>query len=129
MSGPASPAGRIVSVLDAWARAFNEPAPDRVAGCFAPTALFQGLQPQCLVSRDAIAAYYRAVPAGTRVGVDVTQALALSEQAIAGFADLRFDMADSSALLSRLSLTLLRNHLAGAEDHWSIAQWHAARAI
>ena len=114
-----------VSVLDRWARAFNEAAPERVADCFEPGALFQGLQPACLVGRDAIAAYYRAVPVGTRTTAQVTHALALGEHAVTAFATLRFDMADGSSVSVRLSLTLLRDSL--ARPGWVIAQWHAAR--
>ncbi len=113
------------TVLQAWQDAFNARDVTGMTALFADDALFQGLSPNLLVGRDAIAEYYRLVPEGVRAEATPGKAHALDEHGVVGFASVRFagteGMPDRQA---RLSLTLRRNGAA-----WRIAMFHACESV
>ncbi|WP_370347885.1 SgcJ/EcaC family oxidoreductase [Catenulispora sp. MAP5-51] len=110
-------------VVERWMAAFNSHDLTAMAGLFAPDALFQGFGPEPLVSRDAVAEYYGAVPGYRRAeDVSVLHAWAIGQDAAGGFVDVTFrDPADWEARVY-LSLVLQR-----ADERWEILQYHVSR--
>src|SRR4051794_21784046 len=109
-------------VLERWKGAFDSHQADVMADLFTPDALFQGFGPAVTAGRDAVRAYYEAVPADRSAHFTLLHTFTIGEEAAGGFADVTFrDPAGWEAEV-HLSLTL---QLSG--DTWRIRQYHVSR--
>jgi uncharacterized protein (TIGR02246 family) len=108
-------------MLDRWKAAFDGHHVAAMAELFTTDALFQGFGPEVLVGRDAVRAYYEAVPDDRTADVTVIATYGIGEQAAGGFADVVFrDPAGWQAPV-HLSLVLQRD-----EGAWRIRQYHVS---
>lgn len=108
--------------LDRWKAAFDGHQVDAMADLFTPDALFQGFGPEVRAGRDAVRAYYEAVPDDRTADVTVLTTYVIGEQVAGGFADVVFRDPTGWAAPVRLSLVLRRD-----EDAWRIRQYHVSR--
>jgi uncharacterized protein (TIGR02246 family) len=109
-------------VLDRWKTAFDGHELDAMADLFTPDALFQGFGPQVIVGRDAVRAYYEAVPDTRSADVTVVATYAVGERLSGGFADVTFRDPTGWEAPVHLSL-VLQNDQGG----WRIRQYHVSR--
>ncbi len=108
--------------LERWKAAFDGHHVDAMAELFTADALFQGFDPEARVGRDAVRAYYEAVPADRTADVTVLATYGLGAQVAGGFADVVFrDPAGWTAPV-HLSLVLVRD-----DGAWRIRQYHVSR--
>ncbi|MEU1628482.1 SgcJ/EcaC family oxidoreductase [Streptomyces sp. NPDC020096] len=110
-------------IVERWTAAFNSHNPGDMAALFAPDALFQGFGPEPLVGREAVAAYYQAVPDHRRaVDVSVLHAYAIGRDVAGGFVAVTFR--DPSDWKARVYLSLVLQRVSG---DWEIRQYHVSR--
>ncbi|GAA0411187.1 hypothetical protein GCM10009530_74630 [Microbispora corallina] len=111
-------------VLNSWKAAFDGHRTDAMADLFTTDALFQGFGPTVTAGRDAVRAYYEAVPDDRTADVTVLHTYTIGDQVAGGFADVTFrDPAGWEAAV-HLSLVLRRD-----EGAWRIRQYHVSRVI
>jgi uncharacterized protein (TIGR02246 family) len=108
--------------LDRWKAAFDGHQADVMADLFTADALFQGFGPEVVTGRDAVRAYYAAVPAGRTADVTVLTTYTIGDQAAGGFADVTFRDPTGWEAPVHLSLVLRRD-----EGTWRIHQYHVSR--
>lgn len=111
-------------ILDRWKAAFDGHQLDAMADLFTPDALFQGFGPKVVAGRDAVRAYYEAVPDDRSADVTVLSTYTIGEQVAGGFADVTFRDPKGWEAAVHLSLTLRRE-----PDAWRIRQYHVSRVI
>ncbi|GAB3959767.1 hypothetical protein GCM10029978_007500 [Actinoallomurus acanthiterrae] len=75
------------AALAGWTAAFDGHDPDAMAELFTADALFQGFGPEPTVGRDAVRAYYKAVPLDRTARGKVLHTYTLGEDVAGGFAD------------------------------------------
>ncbi|MGW0211139.1 YybH family protein [Streptomyces sp. NPDC003233] len=109
-------------VLGRWKAAFDGHRPAAMAALFTPDTLFQGFGPVVVSGREAVRAYYEAVPAERSAHVADVQAYRIGEDLAGGFADVTFRAPDGWAASVHLSLVLVRDG-----DEWRIRQYHVSR--
>lgn len=109
------------AVFDAWASAFDGHDPEAMAPLFTTDALFQGFGPEPTKGRDAVRAYYRAVPADRTARGTVVHTWTLGEDVAGGFADVVIDGAGGRRAHVHMSLVLVRQ-----EETWRIRQYHVS---
>jgi uncharacterized protein (TIGR02246 family) len=109
-------------VLDRWKAAFDGHQPDAMADLFTTDALFQGFGPAVVTGRDAVRAYYAAVPANRSAEVALVAGYLVGEEVAGGFADVTFRDPTGWEVPVHLSLVLLND--GGA---WRIRQYHVSR--
>jgi uncharacterized protein (TIGR02246 family) len=107
--------------LDRWKAAFDGHHTDAMAALFTTDALFQGFGPEVLVGRDAVRAYYEAVPDDRTADVTVIATYGIGEQAAGGFADVVFR--DPAGWQAPVHLSLVLQQDEGA---WRIRQYHVS---
>ncbi|MEO3810278.1 SgcJ/EcaC family oxidoreductase [Sphaerisporangium sp. B11E5] len=111
-------------ILARWKAAFDGHQADAMAALFTADALFQGFGPEVLSGRDAVRAYYAAVPGDRTADVTVVATYTVGDRVAGGFADVTFrDPAGWEAPV-HLSLVLRRD-----EDAWRIRQYHVSRVV
>lgn len=111
-------------MLTRWKAAFDGHQPDVMAGLFTPDALFQGFGPEVISGREAVRAYYAAVPDNRTVDLGDTHGYRIGEEAAGGFADVTFRDPTGWAAPVHLSLVLQRDG-----GGWRIRQYHVSRII
>ncbi|WP_329459057.1 SgcJ/EcaC family oxidoreductase [Streptomyces sp. NBC_01497] len=109
-------------VLADWKAAFDGHRIDDMADLFTPDALFQGFDPDVKVGRDAVRAYYAAVPDDRAADVTVLAAYTIGEETVGGFADVVFR--DPAGWRASVHLSLVLRREAGS---WRIRQYHVSR--
>lgn len=108
--------------LDRWKAVFDGHQVDAMADLFTPDALFQGFGPEVVAGRDAVRAYYEAVPDDRTAEVTIVSTYVIGEQVAGGFADVTFRDPKGWEAAVHLSLTLQRD-----PDAWRIRQYHVSR--
>ncbi|HUR02511.1 MAG TPA: SgcJ/EcaC family oxidoreductase [Nonomuraea sp.] len=111
-------------ILNRWKAAFDGHQADAMADLFTPDALFQGFGPKVTTGRDAVRAYYEAVPEGRTAEVAVLSTYKIGEEAAGGFADVTFRDPKGLEVAVHLSLVLRRD-----QDTWRIRQYHVSKVI
>ncbi|GAA3775267.1 SgcJ/EcaC family oxidoreductase [Streptomyces chiangmaiensis] len=111
-------------VLERWKAAFDGHQVGAMADLFTQDALFQGFGPKVEAGRDAVHAYYAAVPDDRTADVTVLNTYTIGEDAAGGFADVTFSDPHGWAAPVHLSLVLRREH-----DTWRIRQYHVSRVV
>jgi uncharacterized protein (TIGR02246 family) len=109
-------------VLDRWKAAFDGHQVDAMADLFTTEALFQGFGPEVVSGRDAVRAYYTAVPADRTADITALTTYTIGEQVAGGFADVTFQDPTGWEAPVHLSLVLQRE-----EGAWRIRQYHVSR--
>ncbi|MCF3965464.1 SgcJ/EcaC family oxidoreductase [Streptomyces fuscigenes] len=109
-------------ILTRWKAAFDGHLPDAMAELFTPDALFQGFDPDVAAGREAVRAYYDAVPERRTADVTVLHTYTIGEDAAGGFADVVFRDPTGWQAPVHLSLVLRRD-----ADAWRIRQYHVSR--
>ncbi|SFF96231.1 YybH family protein [Streptomyces mirabilis] len=109
-------------VLGRWKAAFDGHRSAAMADLFTPDTLFQGFGPAVVSGREAVRAYYEAVPAERSAHVADVQGYRIGEGLAGGFADVTFRDPDGWAVAVHLSLVLVRDG-----DDWRIRQYHVSR--
>ena len=109
-------------ILDRWKAAFDGHHTDAMAELFTEGALFQGFGPEVLAGRDAVRAYYEAVPDDRTADVVPIHSYTVGQEVAGGFADVTFRDPKGWAAPVHLSLVLQRE--AGT---WRIRQYHVSR--
>ena len=109
-------------VLDHWKAAFDGHQVDAMADLFTTDALFQGFGPEVVVGRDAVRAYYEAVPDNRTADVTFLTTYTIGEQVAGGFADVTFR--DPAGWEAPVHLSLVLQH---DERAWRIRQYHVSR--
>ncbi|MEU4097498.1 nuclear transport factor 2 family protein [Streptomyces sp. NPDC026673] len=108
--------------LSRWQAAFDGHRPDDMAELFTSDAFFQGFGPEVTVGRDAVRAYYDAVPEYRRAHVGKVQGYRIGEEVAGGFADVVFRDPSGWEAPVHLSLVLQRE---GGD--WRIRAYHVSR--
>jgi uncharacterized protein (TIGR02246 family) len=111
-------------ILDRWKAAFDGHQPYTMAELFTADALFQGFGPAVTTGRDAVRAYYDAVPDDRTADVTVVSTYTIGDQAAGGFADVTFSDPQGWEAAVHLSLVLQRDG-----GTWRIRQYHVSRVI
>ena len=126
------PLGLMSEVLDRWKAAFDGHQTDAMAELFTEDALFQGFGPDVLAGREAVRAYYEAVPDDRTADVVLVHSYAVGEQVAGGFADVTFR--DPNGWVAPVHLSLVLQVDAGADADagagvgaWKIRQYHVSR--
>jgi uncharacterized protein (TIGR02246 family) len=109
-------------ILPLWKAAFDGHDPDAMAELFTHDALFQGFGPEVTTGREAVRAYYAAVPDKRFAVVTVVDTYVIGEDVAGGFADVTFSDPDGWEVPVHLSLVLVRDG-----DTWRIRQYHVSR--
>ncbi|MFC4114395.1 YybH family protein [Nonomuraea zeae] len=109
-------------ILSRWKAAFDGHQVDTMADLFTPDALFQGFGPEVVAGRDAVRAYYEAVPGDRTADVTVVSTYTIGEEVAGGFADVTFRDPKGWQAPVHLSLVLRRD-----PDAWRIRQYHVSR--
>ncbi|MEZ0072082.1 SgcJ/EcaC family oxidoreductase [Planotetraspora sp. GP83] len=111
-------------VLDRWKAAFDGHQVDAMADLFTPGALFQGFGPEVVSGRDAVRAYYEAVPDDRSADVTLLHTYTIGQEAAGGFADVTFR--DPAGWEAAVHLSLVLQLREGA---WRIRQYHVSRVL
>jgi uncharacterized protein (TIGR02246 family) len=111
-------------VLDRWRAAFDGHLLDEMAQLFTSDALFQGFGPEPVSGRDAVRAYYEAVPGHRRAHVGDVRSYRIGEDVAGGFAGVVFRDPDGWEAPVNLSLVLRRE-----ADGWRIRGYHASKIV
>jgi uncharacterized protein (TIGR02246 family) len=111
-------------VLGRWKIAFDRHDTDVMAGLFSPDALFQGFGPSVILGREAIQAYYDAVPDDRTADVTIVHTYTIGERTAGGFADVTFS--DPAGWEARVHLSLV---LRFDDDDWLIQQYHVSQVM
>jgi uncharacterized protein (TIGR02246 family) len=109
-------------VVDRWKTAFDGHRGDDMADLFTSDALFQGFGPEPVAGREAVRAYYAAVPDDRTADVTVLHSYAIGAQVAGGFAHVTFRDPHGWAAPVHLSLVLRFD-----EGAWRIRQYHVSR--
>jgi uncharacterized protein (TIGR02246 family) len=109
-------------VLGRWKAAFDGHRVDAMAGLFTADALFQGFGPEVIAGREAVRAYYDAVPADRTADVVVLHTYVIGTEVAGGFADVTFRDPTGWTAPVHLSLVLRRD-----DGAWLIRQYHVSR--
>ncbi|MFB9680540.1 YybH family protein [Streptosporangium vulgare] len=112
------------AILERWKAAFDGHRPDAMAELFTDDALFLGFLPEPVSGREAVRAYYEAVPPGRTAEVGALRTYALGEAVAGGFAAVTFLGGDEGAVPVNLSLVLVRDG-----DAWRIRHYHVSRVL
>lgn len=113
------------AALADWRSAFDSHDADAMAGLFTADALFQGFGPVPTVGRDAVRAYYAAVPADRTTDGTVLHTYAIGEDTAGGFADVTIRDPHGWQAHLYMSLVLVREG-AGEAAKWRIRQYHVS---
>ncbi|TMR17478.1 SgcJ/EcaC family oxidoreductase [Nonomuraea turkmeniaca] len=111
-------------MLNRWKTAFDGHQVDAMADLFTPDALFQGFGPKVVAGRDAVRAYYEAVPDDRTAEVTVLSTYTIGDEVAGGFADVTFRDPKGWETAVHLSMVLRRD-----PDTWRIRQYHVSRVI
>ncbi|MFD1547422.1 SgcJ/EcaC family oxidoreductase [Nonomuraea guangzhouensis] len=111
-------------ILNRWKAAFDGRQVDAMADLFTSDALFQGFGPKVVTGRDAVRAYYDAVPDGRTAEVTVLGTYTIGEEMAGGFADVTFGGPKGWEVAVHLSLVLRRD-----QGTWRIRQYHVSKVI
>lgn len=114
--------GPMEEMLARWKAAFDGHRVEATTDLFTPDALFQGFGPQVLVGRDAIHAYYEAVPDNRSADVTPLHTYTIGQETAGGFAHVTFRDPTGWEAPVYLSLVL---QLSGGT--WRIRQYHVSR--
>ncbi|MEU8383425.1 SgcJ/EcaC family oxidoreductase [Streptosporangium sp. NPDC048865] len=109
-------------ILEKWKAAFDGHRPDAMAELFTDDALFLGFLPEPASGREAVHAYYAAVPPGRTAEVRILHTYTLGETVAGGFAAVSFRADGEDEIPVNLSLVLVRDG-----DAWRIRQYHVSR--
>jgi uncharacterized protein (TIGR02246 family) len=114
----------IEEVLARWKSAFDLHQTDVMANMFMPQALFQGFGPSVISGRDAIRAYYDAVPDNRAADVTILDTYRIGEGVAGGFADVTFSDPEGWEAAVHLSLVLQL-----VKGSWFIRQYHVSQVM
>jgi uncharacterized protein (TIGR02246 family) len=109
------------AALAGWKAAFDSHDPDAMAALFTPDALFQGFGPEPTAGRDAVRAYYEAVPADRTADGEVLHTYVVGEDVAGGFADVTIRDPEGWQSHVYMSLVLIRESAS-----WRIRQYHVS---
>ncbi|MCM0673295.1 SgcJ/EcaC family oxidoreductase [Micromonospora phytophila] len=109
-------------MLRRWKAAFDGHRVEAMADLFTPDALFQGFGPRVLTGRDAVRAYYEAVPDNRSADVALLHTYMIGQEAAGGFAHVTFR--DPTGWEAPVHLSLVLQLSAGT---WRIRQYHVSR--
>ncbi|MEU4409638.1 SgcJ/EcaC family oxidoreductase [Streptosporangium sp. NPDC023963] len=111
-------------ILERWKAAFDGHRPDAMAELFTEDALFLGFLPEPAAGREAVRAYYAAVPPGRTAEARILHTYTLGEAAAGGFAAVTFRGGEEGDVPVNLSLILVRDG-----DTWRIRHYHVSRVL
>ncbi len=111
-------------ILERWKAAFDGHRPDAMAELFTDDALFLGFLPEPASGREAVRAYYAAVPPGRTAEVRILHTYTLGEAVAGGFAAVSFRADGEDEVPVNLSLVLVREG-----DTWRIRHYHVSRVL
>jgi uncharacterized protein (TIGR02246 family) len=109
-------------LLARWKTAFDAHRTDDLTALFTPDALFQGFGPEVLRGKEAVRAYYAAVPEVRVADVSVLGTFAFGAETAGGFADVVFHDPDGWRAPAHLSVVLQLT-----DEGWRIRQYHASK--
>lgn len=109
------------AALAGWRSAFDRHDADAMAELFTADALFQGFGPEPTVGRDAVRAYYKAVPLDRTANGTVLHTYTIGENTVGGFAEVTIRNPEDWQAHVYMSLVLVREGTA-----WRIRQYHVS---
>jgi uncharacterized protein (TIGR02246 family) len=114
----------IYDLLSRWKVAFDSHETEVMASLFTKDAVFQGFGPSVISGREAIGAYYEAVPDNRSADVTIVHVYSIGDDVAGGFADVTFSdpMGWEAAVHLSLVLQLL-------DRDWLIRQYHVSQVM
>ncbi|MFI5613721.1 YybH family protein [Amycolatopsis sp. NPDC051903] len=116
-------ANPMAAVLAKWQVAFDAHDADAIARLFTEDALFLGFGPSPTQGRDAVRAYYAALPATLKADFEAGDPYPLGDTVAGGFAQVLFHGPDFHEPV-HLSLVLVL-----VDGDWRIRQYHVSKVI
>lgn len=111
-------------VVSRWKTAFDRHQTDVMASLFTADALFQGFGPTVISGREAVRAYYDAVPDDRIADVTILHTYTIGEDMAGGFADVTFS--DPAGWEAAVHLSLVLQHV---EGNWLVRQYHVSQVM
>ena len=114
-------------VLERWKAAFDGHRPDAMAELFTDDALFLGFLPEPVAGREAVRAYYEAVPPGRTAEVRILRTYTLGRRWQGVSPPVTFlggEEGEEGEVPVNLSLVLARDG-----DAWRIRHYHVSRVL
>jgi uncharacterized protein (TIGR02246 family) len=114
--------GVLTPTLDRWLAAVNAHDSQLVSTHFTEDVLFQGLDPDHVIGRQGVAAYYAKLPAGVSASYGLVAEKQLGDAAVVGYVRADFTFADGR--VNRLHITVVAES-EGAE--WAVNHFHVSK--
>jgi uncharacterized protein (TIGR02246 family) len=121
MNSHAGATGDFSVALDLWQEGIAAGDLEKIAGAFAPDALFKGLHPEHSIGREGVKVYYGSQEPGLTVDYRVLHLREIDRDSVVAFLEADFHTGRGDLLRTHIT-TVLRAYDAG----WFIAHYHVS---